>query len=126
SPYVGGSLGYDGLFVIKPDGKLYVTSGIGNLGTHSVFDTTRAAAEVLDFPWEKVEVAWGDTSRNLPWSASQGGSQSTHAHTRANWEAGLDAKRKLQFDLYYLKHMSFELDMIILLRTAGTFLRGAC
>ena len=37
-----------------------------------------------------------------------------------------DAKRKLQFDLYYLKHMSFELDIIILFRTAGTFLRGAC
>jgi len=37
-----------------------------------------------------------------------------------------DAKRKLQFDLYYLKHMSFELDMIILFRTAGTFLKGGC
>ncbi len=37
-----------------------------------------------------------------------------------------DAKQKLQFDLYYLKHMSFELDMIILFRTLGTFLRGAC
>ncbi|MFQ5413492.1 MAG: exopolysaccharide biosynthesis polyprenyl glycosylphosphotransferase [Phycisphaerae bacterium] len=37
-----------------------------------------------------------------------------------------DAKRKLQFDLYYLKHASFELDLMILLRTAGTFLRGAC
>jgi len=37
-----------------------------------------------------------------------------------------DAKRKLQYDLYYLKHTSFELDMIILFRTAGTFLRGAC
>lgn len=37
-----------------------------------------------------------------------------------------DAKRKLQFDLYYLKHMSFELDMAIILRTIGTFLRGAC
>jgi lipopolysaccharide/colanic/teichoic acid biosynthesis glycosyltransferase len=37
-----------------------------------------------------------------------------------------DAKRKLQYDLYYLKHMSFELDMIIVFRTAGTFLRGAC
>ena len=37
-----------------------------------------------------------------------------------------DAKRKLQFDLYYLKHMSFELDIIILLRTIGTFLKGAC
>lgn len=36
-----------------------------------------------------------------------------------------DAKRKLQFDLYYLKHMSFELDMIIMFRTLGTFLRGA-
>ena len=37
-----------------------------------------------------------------------------------------DAKRKLQFDLYYLKHMSFELDMAIILRTVGTFLRGGC
>ena len=37
-----------------------------------------------------------------------------------------DAKRKLQFDLYYLKHMSFELDIMILFRTLGTFLKGAC
>ena len=37
-----------------------------------------------------------------------------------------DAKQKLQFDLYYLKHMSFELDLVIILRTVGTFLRGAC
>ena len=37
-----------------------------------------------------------------------------------------DAKRKLQFDLYYLKNMSFELDLIILFRTLGTFLHGAC
>lgn len=36
-----------------------------------------------------------------------------------------DAKRKLQFDLYYLKHMSIELDLTILLRTLGTFLRGS-
>jgi len=37
-----------------------------------------------------------------------------------------DARQKLQFDLYYLKHMSFELDLTILFRTVGTFLRGAC
>jgi len=37
-----------------------------------------------------------------------------------------DAKQKLQFDLYYLKHMSFELDAVILFRTIGTFLKGAC
>lgn len=37
-----------------------------------------------------------------------------------------DAKRKLQFDLHYLKHMSIELDVVVLFRTLGTFLRGAC
>ncbi len=37
-----------------------------------------------------------------------------------------DAKRKLQFDLYYLKNMSLELDIMILLRTVGVFVRGAC
>lgn len=37
-----------------------------------------------------------------------------------------DARRKLQFDLYYIKHMNLELDLIILFRTIGTFLRGAC
>lgn len=37
-----------------------------------------------------------------------------------------DAKRKLQFDLFYLKHMSFELDAVIILRTIGTFLKGGC
>lgn len=36
-----------------------------------------------------------------------------------------DARRKLQYDLYYLKNMSLELDLVILLRTLGTFLRGA-
>ena len=37
-----------------------------------------------------------------------------------------DARRKLQYDLYYLKHMSLELDVMILFRTIGTFVRGAC
>ena len=37
-----------------------------------------------------------------------------------------DARRKLQFDIYYLKHMSVELDVVILFRTLGTFLRGGC
>jgi exopolysaccharide biosynthesis polyprenyl glycosylphosphotransferase len=36
-----------------------------------------------------------------------------------------DARRKLQYDLYYIKHMSLELDLVILLRTVGTFLLGA-
>ncbi len=96
SPFVGGSIGFDGLAILKEDGKLYVHQGIGNLGTHSVADTARAAAEVLDLPWEQVEIVWGSTARHLPYSSIQAGSQTTYAHTRANYAAGLDAKRKLQ------------------------------
>jgi lipopolysaccharide/colanic/teichoic acid biosynthesis glycosyltransferase len=36
-----------------------------------------------------------------------------------------DARRKLQLDLYYIKHTSLELDLIILLRTLGTFFLGS-
>lgn len=96
SPYVGGSVGFDGLLVIQPDGRLYIHQGIGNLGTHSFADTARVAAETLGMPWERCVVIWGDTSRHLPWSSVQAGSQTIHAHTRANYAAALDAKRKLQ------------------------------
>lgn len=96
SPFVGGSSGYDGLMVVRPDGRLYVHQGIGNLGTHSMIDTARAAAQELRIDWEDVEVVWGDTSRGLPWSSSQSGSQTTHAHTRANHAAARDLIEKLQ------------------------------
>lgn len=95
-PHGAGSIGYDGLMTIRPDGRLYVQSGIGNLGTHSVIDVARVAAEVLAMPWEKVEVIWGNTSQNLPWSCMSVGSQTTHAMTRANYAGAMDAKRKLQ------------------------------
>jgi xanthine dehydrogenase molybdenum-binding subunit len=95
-PHGAGSIGFDGLMTIRPDGKLYVQSGVGNLGTHSLIDLARVAAEVLAMPWEKVEVAWGDTSKHLPWSCLSVGSQTTHAMTRANHAGAMDAKRKLQ------------------------------
>ena len=96
SPYTAGSRGFDGLLVIRPDGIVQIHQGLGNLGTNSNFDTARAAADVLGIEWDQVEVVFGDTSRHLPWSAVQAGSQTTHAHTRANHAAGLDAKQKLQ------------------------------
>ena len=96
STFSAGATGVDGLFVIKPDGRMYIKSGIGNLGTASTFDMMRAAAEGMDMPWDKCDVAWGDTGRNLPWSCSQGGSSTAHAHTRANWAAVLDARQKMQ------------------------------
>ena len=96
STYSAGSVGYDGLIVIKPDGRLYIQSGIGNHGTGSVSDCHRVSAEILGVPWEKCEVTWGNTAKNLPWTCNSGGSQTTHAMTRAAHAAGMDAKKKLQ------------------------------
>jgi xanthine dehydrogenase molybdenum-binding subunit len=95
-PHGAGSVGYDGLMTIRPDGKLYVQSGVGNLGTHSVIDLARVAADVLAVPWDQVIVNWGDTSQGLPWTCMSVGSQTTHAMTRANHAAAMDARRKLQ------------------------------
>ena len=61
SCYVGGTIGFDGLLVIKPDGRVTFQSGIGNLGTESVIDVHRAGAEILGVPWEKCDVVWGNT-----------------------------------------------------------------
>ena len=80
SSYSGGSVGFDGLFIIKPDGTMRVHTGIGNLGTESFSDCQRVAAEMVGMPWEKVEIVWGDTSMHLPWSCNSGGSQTIHAH----------------------------------------------
>jgi CO/xanthine dehydrogenase Mo-binding subunit len=94
--YTAGSIGVDGLCILRPDGKLEIHQGIGNLGTHSVIDTARVIAEVANVPWENCEVVWGNTSKGLPWSSIQAGSQTTYAHTRANFATGQDLKKKLQ------------------------------
>jgi CO/xanthine dehydrogenase Mo-binding subunit len=94
--FTAGSIGVDGLFTIRPDGKIYINQGVGNLGTHSVIDTARVIAEVLDFPWEKCVVSWGNTANHVAWSSIQAGSQTTHAHTRANYAAAMHGKRQLQ------------------------------
>src|SRR5580704_18038747 len=96
SSYNAGSVGFDGLFVIKPDGRMYIQTGIGNLGTESWSDCQRVSAEMMGVPWEKVNITWGDTSKNLPWSCVSGGSQTTHAMTRAAHASASDAIKKLQ------------------------------
>src|SRR5207253_11211957 len=96
SCYVGGTIGFDGLLVIKPDGRVNFQSGIGNLGTESVIDVHRAGAEVLGVPWEKCDVTWGDSSKNLPFTCVSGGSQTTHAMTRAAYATAMDARQKLK------------------------------
>ena len=95
-PHGAGSIGYDGLMTIRPDGRLYVQSGVGNLGTHSCIDLARVAAEALAMQWDNVIVNWGSTAKNIPWSAMSVGSQTTHAMTRANLAGAVDARLKLQ------------------------------
>ena len=96
SSYVGGTIGFDGLLVIKPSGRIQFQSGIGNLGTESVIDVHRVGAEILGVPWEKCDVVWGDTSKNLPFTCVSGGSQTTHAMTRAAHAVAMETRKRLQ------------------------------
>src|SRR5215831_15391160 len=96
SAFSGGSTGFDGLFIIRPDGKVQIQSGIGNHGTHSAFDVHRVALDMLGVPWEQCEVVWGNTSKNLPWTCISAGSQTAHAMTRAAHAAATDGIKKLK------------------------------
>jgi xanthine dehydrogenase molybdenum-binding subunit len=96
SCYVGGTIGFDGLMVLTPEGRVRFHSGIGNLGTESVIDVHRAGAELLGVPWEMCDVVWGDTSKSFPFTCASGGSQTTHAMTRASYAVATECKKRLQ------------------------------
>ena len=51
---------------------------------------------MMGMPWEKVDVTWGDTGKNLPWTCVSGGSQTAPRDTRAAHAAATDAIKKLQ------------------------------
>ena len=91
-----GGRGYDGLLRIGTDGRLYIHSGVGNLGTYSYAATCRAAAEALQIPWERCEIVRGRSDRYLPHSSGQGGSNTIFTHTRTNWVAAQDAIAKMK------------------------------
>ncbi|MGI9249705.1 MAG: xanthine dehydrogenase family protein molybdopterin-binding subunit [Pseudohongiellaceae bacterium] len=91
-----GGRGYDGLVRIGTDGKLYIHSGVGNLGTYSYAASCRAAAEMLQIPWENCEIVRARTDRHLPYSSGQGGSNTVFTHTKTNWLAAEDALNKMK------------------------------
>jgi CO/xanthine dehydrogenase Mo-binding subunit len=91
-----GASGYDGLCRIGTDGKLYLHTGVGNLGTYSYAAVVRAAAEALKVEWENCEIVRGDSSLHLPWSTFQAGSNTMFTEVRTNNAAALDAIRKLK------------------------------
>jgi CO/xanthine dehydrogenase Mo-binding subunit len=91
-----GANGFDGLVRLAPDGKLYIHTGVGNLGTYSHTVTSRVAAEVLKMRWENCEVVRGDSSKHLPWNNGQFGSNTSFTMTRTNFAAATDAVAKLK------------------------------
>jgi xanthine dehydrogenase molybdenum-binding subunit len=91
-----GSSGFDGLVRIDPDGILHIHTGVGNLGTYSYAATSRVAAEVLGYDWDRCVIHRGDSSRHLPWNNGQFGSNTSFTMTRTNYVAAMDALTKLK------------------------------
>jgi len=94
--HAAGNNGFDGLVRIGADGRIYLHTGVGNLGTYSYAGTVRAAAEVLQCRWENCVIVRGNTDLHLPHSSGQGGSNTIFTHTRANYVAAMDAVSKLK------------------------------
>lgn len=93
--HTAGYSGFDGLVRILPDGKLYIHTGVGNLGTYSYAATARAAAEVLGYNWADCVIIRGNSDNHLPWNFGQFSSNTTYTETRTNYAAAMDAKTKL-------------------------------
>lgn len=91
-----GSNGFDGLLRIDTDGILHIHTGVGNLGTYSHTATSRVAAEVLGYSWDRCVVERGDSSKGLPWNLGQFGSNTSFTMTRTNYAAAQDAVIKIK------------------------------
>lgn len=91
-----GFAGFDGLLCLKPDGKLHIHTGVGNLGTFSHSGTSRIAAEVLKIDWENCVIERGDSRKHLPWNIGQFGSNTSYTMTRTNFVAAQDLLAKLR------------------------------
>jgi xanthine dehydrogenase molybdenum-binding subunit len=91
-----GSSGFDGLVRITPDGLLHIHTGVGNLGTYSYAATSRVAADVLGYDWERCQIHRGDSSLGLPWNNGQFGSNTSFTMSRTNYAAAMDAVTKLK------------------------------
>jgi xanthine dehydrogenase molybdenum-binding subunit len=94
--HAAGNNGFDGLVRIATDGKIYIHTGVGNLGTYSHTGTSRVAAEVLKANWDNCVVVRGDSSKHLPWNLGQFGSNTSFTMTRTNYAAAQDAVAKLK------------------------------
>ena len=97
SCYVGGTIGFDGLLVIMPDGRISLPVGNRQPG-NGVGDATFTAQAPRFWACrgKSATSSGATTSKNLPFTCVSGGSQTTHAMTRAAYATAMDAKKKLQ------------------------------
>ena len=96
SAYTAGSIGFDGLLVFRPDGRIQVQSGIGNLG--HAFDVRRASRRGRD-PRHAVGSVRSRSGRHREAPAVElhfGRQPDGHAMTRAAHAVGNAAKTRLQ------------------------------
>jgi CO/xanthine dehydrogenase Mo-binding subunit len=93
--HTAGYNGFDGLCRITPDGILHIHTGVGNLGTFSYASTSRVAAEVLGYDWDRCVIERGGTRKHIPFNIGQFGSNTTFTMSRTNYAAAMDAKEKL-------------------------------
>lgn len=87
-----GAKGFDGLVRITTDGILHIHTGVGNLGTYSYMDTSKVAAEILGYDWDRCVIERGGSPSNMPWNLGQFGSNTSFTMTRTNYVAAIAAK----------------------------------
>ena len=96
SAFVAGSTGFDGLFVIKPDGRMYIQSGIGNLGTESMSDCHRVVGRDARHAVGEVERHLGRHGQEPAVDLRLRRQPDDARDTRAAHAAAADAIKKLQ------------------------------
>ena len=73
SPFSGGSIGFDGLFIIKPDGRMHVP--VGHRQPRHALGVRRPSsggARCSACRGRLCDVIWGNTAKNLPWTCDLG------------------------------------------------------
>lgn len=91
-----GRSGMDGIVSMGIDGRLKIHNGVGNLGTFSYAGSSRAAAEVLQMPWERCDILGERTDNHLPITSPQDGSNSIFTNTRTCYGAATDMLNKMK------------------------------
>ena len=89
SAYSGGSIGFDGLLDHQAGRPRAVPVGHRQPRHRTRSSTCTASPPTCSAcRGRQCDVVWGNTSKNLPWTCVSGGSQTTHAMTRAAHAVG--------------------------------------